>query len=416
MRSPRPTLLEHLRQISRLLEEDAALETVLTAIVEAARAVIPCQAASLMRYEEETELLRFIAAPREHWSVLARACVPLDASAAGKAFTQGRPLIVQDASQSGLIYRDIDRLLDFETRSLLAVPVRVGNWTVGVMEAVNKHGNVHYTGEDVTILEILAGYAGIALAQASWRKTEEEIKDLERMKADFIAVASHEMRTPLGVILGHTDLLLEEESDLQRRQQLDAIRRAGERLQKILDDLERLEQPARAPLQLDLQTVDLGQLLQQVCRGFETQARQRQIELRTQIEAGEFLARVDPDKIGVAIGNLIENALTFTNPGGHILARAERAFGGEFVRLTVTDDGVGIPAKDLPRVFDRFYQVEAHATRRHGGMGLGLAVGRVMVELHGGQIWAESVEGRGSRFTVLLPAAHSPGQSHPPGL
>ncbi len=365
-------------------------------------------------------MLKFIAAPKDHWETLSRARVPIDASAAGQAFTQGKPIIVQDAAQASLIYRDIDRLLNFQTRSLLAAPIRSGSQTVGVIQAVNKHGNAHYTREDVTILEILAAYAAVALERASLqdaaRRAQSELENLARMKADFIAITSHEMRTPLGLIIGHAALLKEELTAEGHSQQVDAILRSAGRLQKILEDLENLEHQSRPGSRYGEQPVDIGLLLKRVCRGFSAQARQRQIDLRVQAQPGEALAQVDAEKIAVAIGNLIENALTFTNPGGHILARAGRTPAADFVRITVMDDGVGIPAKDLPRVFDRFYQVEAHATRRHGGMGLGLAVARVMVELHGGQIWAESIEGRGSKFTILLPAANSPGQSPMPGL
>ncbi len=420
MPPPQSAMLETLRQISRLLESDAGLPMILPAIVEAACALIPCQAASLLQYEEETGLLKFIAAPKDQWETLSRARVPIDASAAGQAFTQGKPIIVQDAAQASLIYRDIDRLLNFQTRSLLAAPIRSGSQTVGVIEAVNKHGNAHYTREDVTILEILAAYAAVALERASSqdaaRRAQSELENLARMKADFIAITSHEMRTPLGLIIGHAALLKEELTAEGHSQQVDAILRSAGRLQKILEDLENLEQQSRPGSRYGEQPVDIGLLLKRVCRGFSAPARQRQIDLRVQAQPGEALAQVDAEKIAVAIGNLIENALTFTNPGGHILARAGRTPAADFVRITVMDDGVGIPAKDLPRVFDRFYQVEAHATRRHGGMGLGLAVARVMVELHGGQIWAESIEGRGSKFTILLPAANSPGQSPMPGL
>ncbi len=109
----------------------------------------------------------------------------------------------------------------------------------------------------------------------------------------------------------------------------------------------------------------------------------------------------DASKIAIVLGNLVRNAITFTDPGGHIFVVTEWVTG--HVKVSVIDDGVGIPAKDLPHIFERFYQVESHLTRKHGGMGLGLAVVKVMVEMHGGRIWAESVEGQGSNFTFLLP-------------
>ena len=173
-------------------------------------------------------------------------------------------------------------------------------------------------------------------------------------------------------------------------------------MQKILDDLANVESSHSGRGKLHWQVVDLGELLQTVCRGFQGEVRNKKIAIVVQCGRGSLNAEVDAEKIALALGNLVENALHFTNPDGHILALAERLPG--LVRISVLDDGVGIPARDLPRVFDRFFQVEAHATRQHGGLGLGLAVAKVMVELHGGQIWAESIEGRGSKFSILLPA------------
>jgi two-component system sensor histidine kinase VicK len=109
----------------------------------------------------------------------------------------------------------------------------------------------------------------------------------------------------------------------------------------------------------------------------------------------------DEEKLGLVLSNILSNALTFTNENGHVTVTAEKLPG--YIKFSVTDDGIGIPAKDIPRIFDRFYQVQSHLTRRHGGMGLGLAVAKAMVELHGGQIWADSAEGKGSSFSFLLP-------------
>jgi signal transduction histidine kinase len=109
----------------------------------------------------------------------------------------------------------------------------------------------------------------------------------------------------------------------------------------------------------------------------------------------------DEVKLSIALSNLIKNALQFTEAGGHVTVKIQEASG--YFKVSVIDDGIGIPARDLPRVFERFFQVETHLTRHYGGMGLGLSVAKAMVELHGGRIWAESEEGKGSVFTFILP-------------
>jgi two-component system sensor histidine kinase VicK len=110
---------------------------------------------------------------------------------------------------------------------------------------------------------------------------------------------------------------------------------------------------------------------------------------------------VDTSKLSIVLSNLVKNAITFSNEGSQVTVHGEQQ--NEFIKVAVKDQGVGVPAKDLSLIFERFYQVESHLTRKHGGMGLGLSVAKAMVEMHGGRIWADSVEGAGSTFTFLLP-------------
>jgi len=110
----------------------------------------------------------------------------------------------------------------------------------------------------------------------------------------------------------------------------------------------------------------------------------------------------DEVKLGIALSNLVKNAVQFTEPGGSVTVKLEEEEAG-YVKVSVIDDGIGITSKDLPRVFERFFQAESHLTRRYGGMGLGLAVAKAMIEIHNGRIWVESEEGKGSTFVFLLP-------------
>jgi two-component system, OmpR family, sensor histidine kinase VicK len=118
---------------------------------------------------------------------------------------------------------------------------------------------------------------------------------------------------------------------------------------------------------------------------------------------GKFTLFIEADgvKINIALSNLVRNALQFTDTGGTVRIAVGEDSG--YMKVSVSDNGLGIPARDLAKVFDRFFQVEEHLTRKHGGMGLGLAVAKSMIELHNGRIWVESEEGKGSTFTFLLP-------------
>jgi two-component system sensor histidine kinase VicK len=133
--------------------------------------------------------------------------------------------------------------------------------------------------------------------------------------------------------------------------------------------------------------------------------------MKTEMEDSPFDLNADEPKISIALSNLVKNALQYTEAGGHVTVKVQEDLG--HLRVSVIDDGIGIPARDLPRVFERFFQVETHLTRRYGGMGLGLAVAKSMIELHGGRIWAESEEGKGSTFTFLLPIEPAPSGNTP---
>jgi signal transduction histidine kinase len=227
-----------------------------------------------------------------------------------------------------------------------------------------------------------------------------EVAELDRLKNDFIAITSHELRTPLGVILGHATYL-REVLEPQYREQVDVIIKNASRLKEIVESVGSMDDYRTGGARVRQEAFPIVNVITEVAASFADMASEQHIILQALPVPEELLVEADHTKISIALGNLVKNALTFTNEGGHVLIQTESLPG--YARVSVIDDGIGIPRKDLPRVFDRFFQVEGHLTRRHNGMGLGLSVAKVMVELHGGRIWVESVEGKGSTFSFLLP-------------
>jgi two-component system sensor histidine kinase VicK len=145
----------------------------------------------------------------------------------------------------------------------------------------------------------------------------------------------------------------------------------------------------------------MQKVVAEVTQNFQPPARQKGINIQVVIPPGDWQFEGDFEKIATVLSNLVSNAIAFTEANGHIWVRCEHMPG--YIKTSVIDDGIGIPAKDLPHIFERFFQVESHFTRKHGGMGIGLSVSKTMVEMHGGQIWVESVEGKGSSFNFILP-------------
>jgi signal transduction histidine kinase len=238
------------------------------------------------------------------------------------------------------------------------------------------------------------------------QKSLDNKSQLDRMKSDFIGIASHELRTPLGLILGHATYL-REIIQPDYRAQLDVIVQNAMRLKEIIDSIANMDNAQSGMASLRVQSVSIKRVVEEMMDSFRQEAQRKHITMRSDTGQGDLLVEGDASKISIALSNLVKNALVFTNPGGHVLIAAEQIPG--YVKVLVIDDGIGIPTQDLSHIFERFYQVEVHLTRKHGGMGLGLSVAKAMVEIHGGRIWAESVEGKGSNFTFILPV--NPGQA-----
>ena len=398
-------LLARLLEVTRSLSTVVDLETYLQSILSAATELTESETASLMEYDEATQEFFFRYVPWFHRDSLQDARVPLNGSAAGWAFLHTKPLVVDDVRGDTRHFSKIDELTGFVTRSILVVPLVLHGRPMGAFEVFNKADDAHYTEEDILVLETLASLATNAmqnnLLENNAQSSQNEARDLDRLKNEFIAITSHELRTPLGLILGHSTFLRELVGN-DYKEQVDAIIRNASKLKEIIESLSRVDNYQTGGASLRSRRVSVTRVIEDVSAAFRDIAIQKGVTLKAELDRSQDLLVVaDASKIAIVLSNLVKNAITFTNEGGHITIRG--SLESEFVKVVVEDDGVGIPAKDLPRVFDRFYQVESHLTRRHGGMGLGLSVAKVMIEMHGGRIWVESMEGVGSTFTFLLP-------------
>ena len=360
--------------------------------------------ASVLEFDQSSNCLRFVAVPWFWQHLLKDIFVPLDKSIAGWVFSNNKLQIVQNVRKDPRHYTTVDQLTNFTTSSLLAVPLAYKGQTIGVLEVVNKGDNLHYTEEDATILEILALYAATVLWNTSLERenqtTRNEFAELDRMKSNFIAITSHELRTPLGLILGHATFLRETIAD-EQREAMEIIIRNATRLKEIIESLTEVDNYEAGVARVRQNLISMPAIIRDVVSSFQDMAAGKNITLQEDVHDEDLQVEGDANKIAVAVSNLVRNALTFTNEGGKVLVIVESVTG--HVQVSVKDNGIGIPLSDLGRVFDRFFQVESHLTRRHTGLGLGLSVAKSMIELHGGRIWVESVEGVGSTFSFLLP-------------
>jgi signal transduction histidine kinase len=231
------------------------------------------------------------------------------------------------------------------------------------------------------------------------------LAELDRLKAEFMSVASHEIKTPLNVIKGYASLLHDgiygSVSDEQQKALASVIGQTDHltRLVKRLLDISRLEAGSGG---MDFRAIEFPHWVSELAAGFEVLAHQSNANFAVEMDGPLPQTIVgDPDRLAEVVGNLMSNACKLTPPEGPIRLRVA-AQPGE-VLLEVVDSGVGIPADKLPRIFEKFFQVDNEAQPRSAGSGLGLAIAREIVEGHGGTISASSKPGRGTTFRVVLP-------------
>jgi signal transduction histidine kinase/CheY-like chemotaxis protein len=237
------------------------------------------------------------------------------------------------------------------------------------------------------------------------RDARQHAEEADRLKDEFLATLSHELRTPLTSILGWASMIRNGEVEgAAVTRAIETIERNARSQARLIDDLLDVSRIITGNLRLDLHPLNLAPIVEAAIDALRPTADVKGIQLRVETLSADCLVKGDPNRLRQVIWNLLSNAIKFTQRGG-VVAVALKCSGGS-VRLSVADTGEGISAEFLPYVFDRFRQAEGSISRKQGGLGLGLAVVRHLVELHGGSIHAESAGlGHGSLFTVDLPLA-----------
>jgi PAS domain S-box-containing protein len=294
----------------------------------------------------------------------------------------------------------LEMLRDLGLSSMLVVPLQARGRTLGALTLARTGAAPRYGPDDVEPARELARRAALAVDNA---RLYEEAREAARARDEVLAVVSHDLRNPLhAVLLAST--VLEDFSDADRwsardRQQIRVIRRSAEQMTGLIQDLvEVIAMETGAPA-LHRERIAAAPLPSVVAELFQAQADEKGVRLRCESDPGLPPVEADRGRLLQVFSNLLGNALRFTPPGGTVTLRA--APGDGFVRFSVSDTGSGITAEHLDHVFDRFWR--AHREER-GGLGLGLAIARGIVEAHGGRIWAESVVGEGSTFHFTIPA------------
>ena len=284
--------------------------------------------------------------------------------------------------------RDVIRLHDGRTLDRYTAPVRLPDGTP--------------VGRVTFFLDITAERAARVQLETAWEAAEAASK----AKSMFLANMSHELRTPLNAVIGLADLLLLETGDpttKRQREYLDAIAQSGRHLLQLVNDVLDLAKLEAGKHALELEMVAVRDALEEAITGLVPLAHQRGVALAIQVPGGVRDLQADRMRLRQILWNLISNALKFTDHGGQVTIRA--ADDGDHIVVAVEDTGIGIAEADMPRLFQTFEQLAANARDRPAGTGLGLALTKRLVVMHGGTIDVASTLGAGTTFTVRLPGA-----------
>jgi signal transduction histidine kinase len=424
--------LERLRHLASTLLAGADLDSLLKEVAQAAAELLEAESGAVTIMVEEGRFLR-VSAATGPLSAATGILLPVDGSLQGWAVTQETPLVSDNMDEDPRSYHLPNLSIPLKTAAI--VPLRSAGVVVGAVSVYNRLDGRPFSENDLRLLQILGDQVVVGLDRASGlaetkrselalRTKNQELQRATVLKSEFMANMSHELRTPLNAIIGFSDLILEGGAgDVtgQQREFLDSVVRNGKHLLSLINSVLDLSKIEAGRMGLSLAVTDIREAITAAVADTASLRSAKGQECTVELDMTSLNIIADGVRIRQILINLLSNASKFTPEGGKIrliavrtraplrqpLERAgdkARYVPQEVVWVSVTDEGIGIRREDMPKLFNEFTQVDSSSSRRAQGSGLGLALCKKFVEMHGGTIGADSVFGRGAAFWFLLPA------------
>jgi signal transduction histidine kinase len=403
--------LQALAAVGQAVSSTLDLETVLMTIVSRADLLAGADGGAIYEYDELQKVFYLRATQRLGEELVAPTRtepIRLGEGAIGRAALSRQPVEIPDVQDAGAYegrMREIVSRTDF--RAILAVPLLFEGRILGGLTVLRKSPG-RFAPEVVELLKTLAAQSAIAIQNARlFRELEEKSQELEaasQHKSEFLANMSHELRTPLNAIIGFSEVLGERmfgELNEKQAEYVQDILSSGRHLLSLINDILDLSKVEAGRMELELSQFDLPAAVSSAVILVRERATRHGLALEASVDDRLGLFVGDERKIRQVLLNLLSNAVKFTPEGGRIAVRAAPADGA--VEVSVSDTGIGIAPEDQEAIFQEFRQVGTDYARKREGTGLGLALARRFVDLHGGRIWVKSRPGEGSTFTFTLP-------------
>jgi signal transduction histidine kinase len=409
-------LLEQTQQHAVQMEAVAQVSAVVSTILEAEKLLETVVRLTLERFDlyqvavfalDEDEL-RLAAGARlpadsldiDHWPDLN---ISDETSPVVRASQSGFPVVVHDVRQEpGYV---VDPTAN-DTRSELAIPLIVGDTVLGVLDLQSELTN-RFSENDVRIHTTLGAQVAVALQNAilyaEQLETAARLREVDRLKSEFLASMSHELRTPLNSIIGFADVLLEGiDGPLNERMHEDVtlIRDSGRHLRELIGEMLDMSKIEAGVMELRYEEIDVPLLAREIVASAKSLAKNKDLEIRLEVDPDLKTVEADRTRLTQILLNLVGNAIKFTEHGSICLILKEQD--GDLL-AGVQDTGIGIANEDIPIIFEQFRQIDGSLSRKVGGTGLGVPISKRLVELHGGQMWLESEPGVGSTFWFTMP-------------
>src|SRR5688572_1956184 len=414
-------LLERISSLSQVLGTARELSTIFRGLRDFTKVSVPCDGFFVSLYDSVRDVRTACYGWGDGEEVDVSQLPPMPVTERGpnsRAVRTGEVIITNDymRATSGNLAVIVGPDNGLRPESSLALPMAVMGRIIGTIEVQSYQQNA-YRPEHVTAMSMAANLTAVAIENVRLLKLErtarEAAEESNRLKDEFLATVSHELRTPLTAILGWARML--EDGTLghdMTQQAVDTIWRNAKAQAQIVDDILDVSRIITGNLYIDLHPIEVAPVVQNAINVVRPTADAKGIRIDTQMDPSPAMVAGDANRLQQVIWNMLSNAVKFTNSGGRVLVKVAQA--NAAVEISVTDTGQGIARQFLPYVFDRFSQADSTTTRHHGGLGLGLAIARHLVEIHGGTIRAQSRgEGEGATFTITLPLCDSVAKSAP---